>query len=69
MSLYPNDDTVGFIAQHRHEKVHDLALQASRFKEVDMGLSEAAPLEQYRRSALSSTFVYGAVFVRTYGLI
>lgn len=28
MNLYPNDDTVGFIAQHRHEKVHDLALQA-----------------------------------------
>lgn len=36
MNLYPNDDTVSFIAQHRHENVHDLALQASRFKEVDM---------------------------------
>lgn len=36
MNIFTDKKTVSFITQHRHENVHDLALQASRFKEVDM---------------------------------
>ncbi len=51
MNMFPNNETIRFIARHRCENVYDLALQASRFKGVDMAfvLQQIAGWQMARR--------------------